>query len=413
MKDERAILFQDVRLAGRGERADVLVRGGRIAAVGHADAEADADVIDGGGRLLCPSFIDPHTHLDKAFLETPREAEGLMDAVALMQEYQRSLPLSQVREDVARRGEQVLARELANGTGLVRSHVSVDGIWGMEAFYGSCQLRARYAGRLDVQLSVPYDARYAGQWEEAARSGQIDYIAGYPTISPDYRAAVDELIALAERFALPLDLHVDESDEANVACFCYLLEQTIEHGLQGRVNCSHVTALAAVPDDRAEAAEVLCARAGASVIALPSCNMFLMGRGDRGLVRRGITRIAELERAGVNVAVASDNIRDPFRPFGNGDPLEEALLTCQLLSRGTARGMTDVLAMITENAARASGLTDYGLREGAAADLVLLEAPDEKTALIENAPRLLVLKAGRPVAGGLRPVRPAAEEKGC
>ena len=67
----------------------------------------------------------------------------------------------------------------------------------------------------------------------------------------------------------------------------------------------------------------------------------------------------------------------------------------------------------SSDAARASGLTDYGLREGAAADLVLLDAPDEKTALIENAPRLLVLKAGRPVAGGLRPVRPAAEEKGC
>ena len=63
-----------------------------------------------------------------------------------------------------------------------------------------------------------------------------------------------------------------------------------------------------------------------------------------------------------------------------------------------------------QRVAREAGLE---LREGAAADLVLLDAPDEKTALIENAPRLLVLKAGRPVAGGLRPVRPAAEEKGC
>lgn len=401
MKGSGAILFQDVRLAGGSTVADVLVRDGRIAAIGRVDGRGEAVVVQGTGCLLAPSFIDPHTHLDKAFLETPREAEGLMDAVLMTREYQQNLPLADVQADVIRRGGRVLALELENGTGLVRSHVSVDEIWGMEAFYASCELRARYAGRLDVQLSVPYDRRFLAQWEEAARAGQIDYIAGYPTITPDYRAAVDELIAVSEKYAIPLDLHVDESDAANIDCFRYLMEQTIAHGLHGRVNCSHVTALAAVPHREAEEAIALCARAEASVIALPSCNLFLMGRGDRGIVRRGITRIAELEQAGVNVAIGSDNIRDPFRPFGNADPLEEALLTCQLLSRGTESGMSDVLRMVTGNAALASGRQDYGLSVGAPADLVLLDAPDEKTALIENAARLLVLKNGRPVAGEL------------
>ena len=399
MTNASALLLKNARLSGRTEPTDVLIRDGRIAAI-QTDADgAGAAVYDCGGRLLMPSFIDPHTHLDKAFLETPREAEGLMDAVFLTMDYQKSVPAGQIQADVLRRGARVLDMELQNGSALVRSHVSVDEIWGMEAFYASCELRRRYAGRVDVQLSVPFNAAFEGAWDEAVRAGEIDYIAGYPTVTPDPHAAVDELFRLAEKYALPLDLHVDESDAADISCFRYVLEKTIRHGMQGRVNCSHVTALAAVPDAEAEEAIALCARAGVSVIALPSCNMFLMGRGDRGLVRRGVTRIAELEQAGVNVAIASDNIRDPFRPFGNGDPLEEALLACQILSRGTERGFRSVLDMITVNAARTSGRPDADLSVGRRADVVLLDAPDVKQAVIENAARLLVVKDGRVVAG--------------
>ena len=101
----------------------------------------------------------------------------------------------------------------------------------------------------------------------------------------------------------------------------------------------------------------------------------------------------------MNVAIASDNIRDPFRPFGNGDPLEEALLACQILSRGTESGIRSVLNMITVNAARTSGRPGDGVSEGARADVVLLNAPDEKLAVIENAARLLVVKDGRIVGG--------------
>lgn len=399
MTNASALLLKNARLSGRTEPTDVLIRDGRIAAIQTQADGAGAAVYDCGGRLLMPSFIDPHTHLDKAFLETPREAEGLMDAVFLTMDYQKSVPAGQIQADVLRRGARVLDMELQNGSALVRSHVSVDEIWGMEAFYASCELRRRYAGRVDVQLSVPFNAAFEGAWDEAVRAGEIDYIAGYPTVTPDPHAAVDELFRLAEKYALPLDLHVDESDAADISCFRYVLEKTIRHGMQGRVNCSHVTALAAVPDAEAEEAIALCARAGVSVIALPSCNMFLMGRGDRGLVRRGVTRIAELEQAGVNVAIASDNIRDPFRPFGNGDPLEEALLACQILSRGTERGFRSVLDMITVNAARTSGRPDADLSVGRRADVVLLDAPDVKQAVIENAARLLVVKDGRVVAG--------------
>ena len=393
---------------GRPERAlDLLIHRGRIERIAETIDMPEVPTLDCGGRLLLPAFVDCHTHLDKAFLETPGEVEGLMDAVRLTMAYQKNVPPDEVRSDVLRRGGKVLEKEIAAGSGLVRSHVSVDDIWGMEAFYASCELREAFAPRIEVQLSVPYVPAYADAFAEAARAGQIDYIAGYPTVTPDPAAAVDALFDLAQRFALPLDLHVDESDAADISCFRRVLERTIETGMGGRVNCSHVTALSAVPDAEAEAAAALCAKARVSVIALPSCNMFLMGRQDRGLVRRGVTRVEMLQQAGVNVAIASDNIRDPFRPFGNGDMLEEAAFACQALSRGTAQGMADTLSMATRNAALTAGKTNYGIREGADAELTLLDATSVQDAIAGRCASLLTIKRGRvtrtemrgPVAG--------------
>jgi len=394
-----SLLLKNARLHGEKELVSLLIDNGIIEAIAPVIDAPNAEVIDCGGKLLLPSFVDCHTHLDKAFLETDREAEGLMDAVFMTADYQKSLDKSAIRADVIRRGGKVLDMELKNGSGLVRSHVTVDDIWGMEAFYGSVALKQAYAGKLDVQLTVPFNPAFVGEWEEAVRAGDIDFIAGYPTVTPDPKKTVDELFAVAEKYALPLDLHVDESDKADVSCFRYILEKTVRHGLQGKVNCSHVTALAAVDHATAEEAIALADKAQVSVIALPSCNMFLMGRADRGIVRRGITRITELEAAGVNVAIASDNIRDPFRPFGNGNLLEEGLLACQLLSRGTEAGMHSVIDMITKNARKTSHVDARGIEMGAKADLVLLDATSEKLALIENSTRLLVLKNGAIVGG--------------
>ncbi len=388
------LLFHDVRLSDREELCDVLIDDGVINSVDYSIHAEDARRVSCDGNLLLPAFIDCHTHLDKACMETPREAEGLMDAVNLTAEYQRSLPKQDIFSDVLRRGASVLEMALRHGTGLVRSHVSVDEIWGMEAFYASCALRKKFSGIVDLQLSVPFCKSYADEWDEAARTGEIDYIAGYPSVMPDPQAAVDELFSLAERYALPLDLHVDESDKADISCFVHILQKTIETGLTGRVNCSHVTALSAVGQRDADEAIALCEKARVSVIALPSCNMYLMGRCDRGLIRRGVTRIDELQRAGVNTAIASDNIRDPFRPFGNADMLEEASFTCQVLSRGTRDGMCDVIDMATRNAAAVSGKECYGVQSGAPADLVLVAAKSIKQAIIERSERLIFVKNG-------------------
>jgi hypothetical protein len=134
------------------------------------------------------------------------------------------------------------------------------------------------------------------------------------------------------------------------------------------------------------------------IAALPSCNLYLMGRKDKQPIRRGVTRVKDFLKAGVNIAYASDNIRDPFRPYGNADMLEEGLLTAQVLQMGTPSELETVFRMGTYNPAKILGLKNYGTQVGCKADLVLLEAASPSEALISQATKAYVFKNGKPVA---------------
>ena len=58
-------------LGGEGVRADVGIAGDRIAAVGDLAQAQAANEFDATGRLVCPGFIDVHTHSDAYLLIEP------------------------------------------------------------------------------------------------------------------------------------------------------------------------------------------------------------------------------------------------------------------------------------------------------------------------------------------------------
>src|SRR5262249_61906742 len=99
----------------------------------------------------------------------------------------------------------------------------------------------------------------------------------------------------------------------------------IARGLHARLTPSHVCALAAL--DAAAAGKLIdkFERAGVTVVALPTANLFLQDRGAASPLRRGVTRVRELMAAGVPVRCGTDNVRDWFFPFGERDMLEAAL----------------------------------------------------------------------------------------
>ncbi|MBE3580946.1 MAG: amidohydrolase family protein [Thermoanaerobacteraceae bacterium] len=386
-----------------GSLQDIAIRDGRIRDMGPDLPGPAREIVDVKGRLVIPAFVDAHTHLEKALVGVAGGAASLEEAILAFARLYNTL----TREDVQARAGKVLEMAIGHGTGTLRSHVTVVPEIGLVALEALLELKEKYSPFIDLQLvampaGVDYDLDDATLklLEEAARLG-VDALGGAPHLSRDPFDSIDKTFDLAEKYGLPVDFHVDEHDEPDVRTLEYLAEKTRERGWAGRVVAGHCCALAAVPDDVAARVIEKVREAGISIITLPSCNLYLMGRKDRQPVRRGVTRVRELLEAGVNVAYASDNIRDPFRPFGNADMLEEALITAQVLQMGLPRELETVLKMGTYNAAAATGLgEDYGLRPGARADLVVLEAESPAEAVITQAAKAYVFKGGRLVARG-------------
>jgi cytosine deaminase len=171
--------------------------------------------------------------------------------------------------------------------------------------------------------------------------------------------------------------------------------------MQGRVSLGHLCTLDMLePTHRARVIETLC-QAEIHVISLPATEMHVKGRGDRH-TWRGVTRLEELRAAGVNVAVSTNNVVNPFTPYGHPDLLRQVLVTAMAAHLGNLDQLAWLLDLITINPARAIGVENYGLAEGCRADLVVLDAADPVQAITEQAEKLWVLKDGRIVARNAR-----------
>lgn len=394
------LLIKHGNLFQIGNDLDIAISGDRILQIGRNLNYPDVPYIDASNRLISASFVDSHTHLDKALSAVELNAEGLGEAIAQSRAFQDSVPLEKVRENVKERASQILRWEASHGSCAIKSHVLMDEKWGMEALYALNELKEEYKDLIRVLNITPYHPEYDKEWRAAASSGEIDFIAGYPGClgTDTYAEEADEMFALAEQYDLPLDLHVNEADAADLRAFEYVLKKTEETGLGNRVTCGHVTGMNAVSDEQAAEDIAWAKELGINIITLPSCNMYLMGRNDHQPIRRGLTRVTEFLKAGVNISYASDNIRDHFRPYGNGNMCEEALFTAQCIQYGTTRELTEVLKMGTENPAKNCLLKDYGLKEGCIADLMIFREPTVNQAIISNSPRLFVLKNGKVIA---------------
>jgi cytosine deaminase len=171
--------------------------------------------------------------------------------------------------------------------------------------------------------------------------------------------------------------------------------------MQGRVTLGHLCTLDMLePAQRARVIAKLHA-AEMHVVSLPATELHVKGRADTH-TWRGVTRIEELRAAGVNVAISTNNIVNPFTPYGHPDLLRQALIAAIAAHLGNLEQMAWLLDLITVNPARAIGLHAYGLAEGCDADLVVLDAADPVQAITEQAEKLWVVKSGRIVARNTR-----------
>jgi cytosine deaminase len=394
------LLLREARVAGSDEPTQLAVRDGRWTA-----PEPDAkEVLDLGGALVTPPLVEPHIHLDAVLtVGQPRHNQtgSLFEGIAIWAERVKTLTV----EDVKARVRRTLRWQLANGVQHVRSHVDVCDPE-LRALRALVELREEIGDQMELQLvAFPQQGILsfeggADLMRKAVAMG-ADVVGGIPHFELTREYGVESVkfaFALAAEHGLRVDIHCDETDDDHSRFVEVMAAETIRLGMAGRVTASHTTAMHSYGNAYAYRVVNNIARAGLHMVTNPLDNSVLQGRFDSYPVRRGHTRIKELQAAGVNVCIGHDSVMDPWYPLGYGDPLQAAFVLAhygQMSGEGELRRLVE---MITVNPARALGLGGYGLRPGGSADLVVFDAPTEMDAIRLVPRRRLVLRAGRAVA---------------
>lgn len=386
---------------------DIAVTGDRISAIGPAIAVEAGQVIEAEGQLVSPPFVDPHFHMDATLsLGLPRlnQSGTLFEGIALWGELKPLL----TQEALVERALRYCDLAVSQGLLAIRSHVDVSDprLLTVEALL---DVRERVKSYIDLQLvAFPQDGYYRAPGAAAALDRAldmgVDVVGGIPhferTMS-DGAASVAALCRIAADRGLRLDLHTDETDDPLSRHIETLAAETMRFGLQGRATGSHCTSMHSMDSYYVSKLIPLIAEAGVHVVANPLINITLQGRHDTYPRRRGMTRVPELQAAGVNVAFGHDCVMDPWYPLGSGDMLDVAHMAIHVAPMTSRAAMRDAFDMITVNSAKVMGLEGYELAVGNRADFILLQALDPIEAVRLKAARLAVVRAGKVIARSL------------
>jgi cytosine deaminase len=370
------------RPGGGIERVDIVVDGARIASISpHVPGVRPGRDLDGG--LVLPALVDIHTHLDKGHIWPRRPNEDGTWETALTRSLQDTAE-NWSAEDVERRMDFALRCAYAHGTAAIRTHIESappqhDVSWPVfEA------MRDRWAGRIELQavsLFGPDTLVTPTALDTVARrTAEAGGLLGGAVRSFDRtREAMLALVETAGKYNIDIDLHADETGDPASHVLETLADVVIETGFAGRVTAGHCCVLT-VQDEATQKRTIdKVARAGIAIVSLPMCNLYLQDREPAGNVtpmRRGVTLVHEFRAAGVPVAIASDNTRDPFYAYGDLDALEVLREGARILHFDHPQD--EAWSWARTVAGDAAAIAGFGykaeIRVGAPADLTLFRA---------------------------------------
>ena len=392
------LVLRQGRLTGSDEApVDIGVADGRIVDIApHIVADAPEQQLD--GRLAIPGFVETHIHLDKScILERCNCERGtLEEAIETVAAAKRSF----TEADIYARAQRTLEKAIIQGTTRMRTHVEVDPRVGLNGFHAVRALKRDYAWALDLQICVfPQEGltNDPGTEEllvEACEQG-ADVIGGCPYTDTDPAAQTARIFDIARRFDLDIDFHLDFDLDPSWMHLDEVCRQTDAHRWGDRVAVGHVTKLSTIDHSRLREIGVRLADAGVAVTVLPATDLFLMGREHHHHVPRGVAPAHRLLAHGVTCSLATNNVLNPFTPFGDCSLIRIANLYANIAQLGRNADMHACFDMITTLPARLMNAARYGVAVGHAADLVVIDSRDPAMAVAELAQPLVGYKHGR------------------
>ncbi len=384
-------VLADARLPD-GSRADITITDGRIAWIGELDAAlAGAEHVALDGALVLPGLVEGHIHLDKTLLGLPfiphRSGNTVAKRIAAEKTLRRELDYP-----VETRAMRLIEQVVGFGTVALRTHVDIDTQVKLDGLHALLKVREKVRDLLDIQIvafpqsGVMIEPGVADLLDQAIQDG-ANLVGGLDPagIDNDVNGQLDAIFGVAEKYGVGLDIHLHDPGPLGCAELREISARTVAAGLTGRVTVSHAFALGGVDD----------LEFGKTADALAAADVAIMTNGPGPVPMPPVKR---LRAAGVTVFAGSDNIRDAWSPYGNGDMLERAALIGYRQGLLADEDLALALDLATNAPAKVLGLAGYGLAEGCAADLIAIRAESVAEAVASHPPRHFVMKRGQIVA---------------
>jgi cytosine deaminase len=388
--------FLRAHIPGRGETT-ILVEEGIVTSISEGDSQHDSSTqtVDLEGRLVLPPLVEPHAHLDKAFLadRIPNPSGDLHGAIDAMVRALGTITES----DVAERAERAARVMAAHGVSTIRTHVDTTLETGLVNLLGVLEAKSRCASVVDIEVAILLDWPLTGASAQSrlslardAIAAGADVVGGCPHLDDDPIGAVHTLVDLALENALPLDLHADENLNPESDDLGTLARRIIADNLHLKANASHCVSLSVKPPAEQSRIALDVAQAGVTVTVLPQTNLYLQSRETTSGQVRAIASVDVLRSAGVNVAAGADNMQDPFNPIGSGDPLE----TAALMMWASHQSASEALDMVSGAASSACSLSRPLLQSGMPADFVAVTAQSIRDVIARRPAERIVVRRG-------------------
>ena len=401
-------VIQNAHLRGQEGLWQIVMAQGKFSKIAPQTEDlnlgADIEIIDAENGLVIPPFIEPHIHLDTTQTAgEPKwnESGTLFEGIERWAE--RKAMLSDT--DVKTRAWQTLKWQIANGIQHVRTHVDVSDPT-LTALKAMLALKEEVRDFIDVQI-VAFPQEGINSFpngrellEESIKLG-ADVIGGIPhfEFTREYGVnSLEQVFELAKKYDRLIDIHCDEIDDEqsrfveSVAAFAYRDE------IGEKVTASHTTAMGSYNDAYASRLFRVLRLSGINFVANPLVNIHLQGRFDSYPKRRGMTRVKELRKAGLNVCFGHDDVFDPWYPLGTANMLQVLHMGMHVGQMMGYPELNNGLDLITTNSARTLHLSDYGIQEGNSANCIILPAENGFDALRRQVPTRYSIRRGKILA---------------
>lgn len=357
--------------------------------------------INAKGNLVSPPFIESHVHLDSSLTAgDPRENESgtLLEGIEIWGDKKENLTKKEIKNNAI----ETIKWEIANGTLRIRTHTdsTEKSLMTLEALL---EVKKEMKEFIDIQIvAFPQDGIFAYEGMDNLMVKAIemgaDVIGGIPQVEltrEDGIKSIEYIFELAKKYNKLIDIHTDETTDDQSRFAEVIAKYTIKNNMEGRVTASHTTAMHNYNNDYASKLIEMLKRADVNIITNPSSNAILQNRLDGYPRKRGHTRVDQLLSRGVNVSIGNDNIMDPFGPLGKGNMLQAAYILLHTAHLSGNKQILNLFDMITINGAKTLNIDeDYGIKPGNQADLIILDAKDEKEAIRLTSECLYVIRKG-------------------